>query len=94
MCLVSRPSQDMTFHVLVLAQSRHLYVSSPCLVVMSHVSRLSYVSPSGIVKCLFCVETLAILAGSTSLGPLILAVYLLILKRLILWLLFCGYNLS
>jgi len=44
-------------------------------------------------KCLFCVETPAFLAENRP--PLqvhLLAVYLLTVKRLFLWLLFCGHN--
>jgi len=67
-CLVSRLSRDMVFHVSVLAQSRHLYVSSfrewSCL--MCHDCVLT-VFLSGISKCLFFVETLAFLAESRPL---------------------------
>ena len=76
MCLVSRMSWDVVFHVQVLAQSRHLHVFvlarvlsfrvSSCLT--SHDCVLT-MSLSGIAKCLFCAETLAVFAESRQLGP-------------------------
>ena len=89
----------MAFHVSVLAQSRHLYVWVLARVLSFHVSSclVSYdcvltVSPSGLAKCLFGVETQAFLAESRPVGSF--AGCSLALKRLFLWLLFSGYNVS
>ena len=80
MCLVSNLETCLAsrhgFSCLSLGSVSTLVVLSrlclefPCLV-MSHVSCLMTVSLSGIVKCLFCAETLTFLAEVRPQGPFI-----------------------